>query len=122
MCLKTCSLSLEYDNKAHMYVGYGYKAIWNAKLDKKWKEANGNEKSLNLSHENANDHTTYIPGFHIFLCEEDARNYSAHYNSGDIVKVKFREVLAFGTNSSGVDYKNCVVTRYMKVVEILERV
>lgn len=147
MCLKTLNLALKYNSKTKEYTGFGYKVlssfVFNSsgKLDettdkckrkkwsKKWKRAVGwyYTKSLQENEEYANKKgkgikdKQYYPGFHIFLTPEDAKSYNP---TGVVVKVEYKNVLAFGTNDAGFQNGKrvsgpCVVAEYMRIVEVV---
>jgi hypothetical protein len=127
MCLKTVDFALQYDRRNKFYYGIGYKKVDDkiAKDLRNWKEATGWEThSLHLAKECSGDGKEYRPGFHIFLDEQSARDYQSR--SSVIIRVKFREVLAYGTNETNYDENlrwnsaPCVIARYMKLDEILE--
>lgn len=63
------------------------------------------------------DGKKYYPGFHIFLEEKHAKNYS---NYGVVVEVKFKGIRAFGQNKAG-DYGKgaCIISEYMRISKIL---
>lgn len=126
MCMNSVKFALEYDKNARDYVGYGYKRLedYEYKKYKKWCVADGDwgdvrkDKTINLRNTKVNGNTkklSYIPGFHIFLNKEDADAYSEY---GNTIKVKFRGVLAFGTNETRFGSRDCVIATHMKLVEV----
>lgn len=138
MCLKSTKdgFALEYDSNVKDFVGYGYKILEEVVYNKykRWKEAKGNKFDENLyalkAEVNTSDNkSVYYPGFHIFINKEDARNYRHAEYGSKVVKVKYRGVVAFGTNEVDFINKNiygnktygpCVIARYMKLVEVLK--
>lgn len=149
MCLYSIELNLQRRRNGE-FVGIGYKilprkifitgasgdiAIFNSKgqltkaaekegWSRKWMKAIGRNRQ-GLQHEDASAYLScngqprdYSPGFHIFLTKEAAKNYA---NCGVIVKVEYKNVIAFGTNEAiiGNSSAPCVVAEYMRVVEIL---
>ncbi len=121
MCLSTTDFSLEWDNGGHAFVGYGYKRVKERDLIKykTWQEAKCDKFTESPSKNyttKSNDGKSYIPGFHIFLSRSAARSYTSN---AKLVKVKFKEVLGFGTNMAGSSNRPCIIARYMKIVEIL---
>ena len=121
MCLSTVNFSLTWDKRNKFYLGYGYKSVCQATLNKlrTWQEATGwHTDCLNKAQTQSEDRVDYIPGFHIFLNEPDARKY---WSGGIIIRVKFREVLSFGTNETlCTEYGPCVIARYMKLDKIID--
>jgi hypothetical protein len=149
MCLRKIELNLKRQRNGQ-FVGTGYKIlptksyanhtdlvqVFNDKKQltkaaerkgwsRKWMQAKG-WQGKGLQHENAaadfrsnNQDIHYSPGFHIFLTKEAAQNYT---HRGVIVKVEFKNVIAFGTNETNVNGASapCVVAEYMRVVEILD--
>lgn len=126
MCLKTVGVTVLYDDKAHAFVGYGWKRMEtkNLKRFKKWQQANGDRdyikrnRKLKDVFECGSDGNRYTPGFHIFLTEKDATDYKP--GGVNVVKVKFKGILSYGTQS--LDHLNsnakcvpCVVTEWMKL-------
>jgi len=146
MCLSSVSLNLEYNAKEGCFIGYGYKKLAGNVVDKKrrvnnslitrrnvgnvaklengWLESVGAKSYDSETPDNesiilSEDNKLYYPGFHIFLKEEDAKNYP--YTNGDVVLVKFSEVTSFGRNQTGsYQYGNCVVAKYMKIMGLAE--
>jgi hypothetical protein len=133
MCLHETQLVLTWDKNAKAYVGEGYKNLPKEKVGRlgRWQEAIGNSsgygkpEELRSRFQTTDTSKVYHPGFHIFLNEQDAREYKYGKLSNEIVKVKFKVVLAFGTNEVnyksgvGMAYGPCVIAQYMKPVEIL---
>lgn len=142
MCLTIVELNTKWDGKEKDFVGYGYKAYpsklfdnigriksndsvyQNQKLYKsKWMEANGSKYSAkDLSKViTAHDSDLYFPGFHIFLKEDDAKKYGETFlNNFVVVKVKFKTITSFGTNQTHTSFGPCVVTRFLKIVEVIK--
>lgn len=61
----------------------------------------------------ASDFSTYKSGFHIFDSRRAARDYKNN-QSGVVVRVKYRKVVAVGTQSTGRTYNG--VSRYSKCI------
>lgn len=150
MCLTTADLAISYSLKEKAFVGIGYKKVfmtdssgrinWSMVGGKnKWLEAKGHNPLFNneqfvdkcttetvLSSKSRNSY--YYPGFHIFLDEKDARQYLHGTNTPSVVKVMYKNIVAFGENF--VTYKNsltggkilgkCVVAEYMKYLEVID--
>jgi hypothetical protein len=123
MCMQTTQFALTWDKGCRDYVGYGYKNLKDERVTqykRKWVEAKGgwgdNTSTLKKCQIPSDDGMNYHPGFHIFLKEEDAKNYTRQ-SERKIIKVKFRGVLAFGTNETGPKYGPCVIATHMKFVE-----
>lgn len=125
MCLANVKFALEKTNEG--YIGYGYKAVYdNGKgiltgtdrggiISKKgWMKA----KCPELRSESTNS-TPYIGGFHIFLTERAAREYCG---GTTIIKVKFRKVLAFGSNFTCSRNAACIIAEEMKFDSIVPKV
>jgi hypothetical protein len=127
MCLKTVGVALDYDKQAHAFIGYGYKRMnpLIAKKHKKWVRANGDREYLDKNSKlsssyvvSDSDYKSYVPGFHIWINEEDAQDYE--HGDGPVVKVKYKGIIAFGQNSLDCYDKNakdgpCVVAEWMKL-------
>ena len=126
MCLNSVNYTLHYDKKEKDFIGYGYKALKKIPTMRKWKEAKfhttKNNSDQTIEREvPSNRSGNYPPGFHVFLKEEDARNYGL--GNYVIVKVKFKGLISVGTNVLHRpflrNYGKCIIARYMKVVEVL---
>ena len=132
MCLHTVDFALKYDTKGKFYYGVGYKnllpSIINGRDElvstsvyySKWRNACHNSQSLADSEKHGNasimadDYSYYPAGFHVFLDQNHARRYDC----GNVYKVMFRDVIAFGENeyyfpSCGP----CVIAKKMKIIE-----
>ncbi len=147
MCLSTIKFSLskspeapaDYILKDDDIYGIGFKAIRTSFY-------NGREITLNFDWENANyihpEHGTYckpfeaypgtnsspyhkyIPGFHILLSPEHAKEYGINHltlTGWKVFKVAYKEILGFGTQSldgmlSG-HHGDCVIAAKMKILE-----
>lgn len=148
MCLENLNFQMTWDKKDKRFVGYGYKKLccvdangrlsaprlkkyMNAiQLENGWFEAIGSKKGslVDNNHLVMCDDTPqeYFPGFHIFRDAEDAVSYPHIYGAGTgIIKVKFSELIATGTNYAG--YRDsvkrfgvCYVAKYMKIVGICQ--
>jgi hypothetical protein len=128
MCLKSVDVALEWDARDKDYVGYGYKNISKYEFtaapfhielrpsSKRWKKATGKNRGM-FDTIKSSGKKRYVPGFHIFLNLEDAKNYSGSL----LVKVKYKGILAFGKNTNSVSSagKPCVIAKDMKIVEII---
>ena len=124
MCLYTRNFSLEKDPETGEFYGIGYKALVDDNgllsgtdhLDTfsltEWLKAEGVKEAIYTDKEDG----AYYPGFHLFLCPEDALAYQEDCVVG---KFKYRKVLAFGKNYTYDDYKECVVAEEMKFVELV---
>lgn len=132
MCLRTCGLSLTYDSKTKDFVGVGYKIVSDhvvERMGKRWHAAKfnmeiGSGVTPTARIRSERGPVNYPPGFHIFLDKRAAQGYSTYHDRKKIVKVLFRDVVAFGTNKIKVSYNSrlsqpCVVARYMKIDEVL---
>jgi hypothetical protein len=137
MCLSTIDFALSYDEKLKDFIGYGYKCLsiyeYNKfSQNKNWRTAEGSKVTYSSNAKSvlstrtiySNDNNKYHPGFHIFTKLEDAQNYSRYKSIRKIVKVKYRGVLAFGTNElygNGLEDTlptgPCVIAKYIKFVE-----
>lgn len=138
MCLNTVELNLRWSRHAKAYLGTGYKRINDLSLYNKigrWTRAGGNQYSksekgvhnelVRVDYTNLQmspDWKEYHPGFHIFLNEDDAKNYMHCY--GKLYQVQFKNVLSFGKNEVNYQPNNydrnfgpCVVTEYMRIVK-----
>lgn len=126
MCLTKVSFTLDENG-----VGVGYKLLpaeafdskgrFNTSLSKQkgwskeWKKIEPRKQKIN-----ARDKQEYVPGYHIFLNKEDARNYRHSYSDSVLVKVEFRGIMTLGTNETTRDeYGPCIVAKEMRVVEII---
>lgn len=72
----------------------------------------------------ADDLTKYEPGFHSFIDRGDVEFYRFRFYNTDrvLVKVEIDEIVASGDQQvsiSGKEYVPCVVSRKIKIVEIL---
>jgi len=127
MCLKTVNFSLEKDSKGNLY-GIGYKCVkivgkkikgtdrsfyWRKD---RWMKAD----TLPITSDEyvitnrTSSYKQYLSGFHIFLTPEDAKYYSTR----PLVKVKFRNVLGFGSQNGG--RPDCVIAGEMKFIEFVK--
>lgn len=127
MCMSTVGFSFTEHND----YGIGYKKLdvdydtnkpliklsWMSRgielVKKQWYKAKGKKYIKN----------EYKSGFHIFLNIKDAEEYGGNSTCySKVVQVHFRNVVAFGTNSTGNhDNKRlarCVIAREMKVVKV----
>lgn len=130
MCMNKVNFTLVWDEKEKDYIGEGYKSI--TCLDskgrinqsvmakyystKKFMEAQPIAKNDIIY---ALDNKTYANGFHIFLKRGDAEKYGGN----TVVKVKFKGVIAFGTNRAGynsqrnkANYGPCIIASQIKIV------
>ena len=125
MCLNTVVFNIDKNGEG---VGYkvfrkdlkGYYSTVPSYAINKWIYANNDKYGLSEI-----DNKKYFLGFHTFLNLEDAISYSKLFskNNYDIYKVKFRNIMAFGTNENGggLDKSGlCIVSKYIKLVEKME--
>jgi hypothetical protein len=127
MCLKKVDLALGFENDE--IVGYGYKTV--LVHDSPYVKRSEDRKLTGTDYLTYNDisfdkwvksnamylGTTfgYKLGFHIFLNKLAAEDYIAH-PSKRIYLVKFKEVLAFGSNTTLNSYGPCVVANQIQFV------
>lgn len=143
MCLSTVALKLTYNKAQRAFIGVGYKNIeseyvkdgkilWSelpSCYGKGWKDSflykgkqDGSFARSKIDYTVSSDddiNVEYAPGFHIFLNQEDAELYGAA-KYGAVIKVEFKEVLAYGENYNGEQDGPCVVARRMRVVELVK--
>jgi hypothetical protein len=117
MCLKSTKFALDYDSKSRKFIGYGWRCMYVSSEQYQWQKAQYHNagKPHKIGCDNGKD--TYIPGFHIFVNRKDAVKYAG----GDdtyIVKVAYRNVIAFGsqTTSSSRALGDCIIAQEMKVI------
>lgn len=84
---------------------------------KKWHKSSTGDISTNSLNR-------YTAGFHIFLSQSDAYDYADSDDDDKyenvIVRVRFRGVVAFGTNDTNVGDGPCVIAREMYLDEVVE--
>ena len=151
MCMSTVSFATTYRNGEYVGVGYKVienydlddSPIKNDKIQWKvirehyhkdwsnvWTKANTPAKLRIHSDEDSTnkikgaygeyfEKKDYPRGFHIFLTQEDAQAYDT---DGTVVKVEFKEILAFGNNLAGHYNRPCVITNWMRIVGICKKV
>lgn len=112
MCMSTVDFTLQRDKNGEYY-GIGYKSIEINEKDNpigfrigRWKK--------DTNYGVAGYPNSYELGFHVFLDKQSAISY------GDIAfEVHFKDVVAFGTNSTGYNKPdgNCIIARRIKVVK-----
>lgn len=72
----------------------------------------------------SDDDKSYNPGFHIFLNQQDAENYYSYKNNVVIVRVKFKDVVGFGTNGTSAGILStagpCIIARKMLVEKVVK--
>ncbi len=144
MCMSTVAFASTYDKKREEFIGIGYKNLSKFEVctkeskyekllphKKTWKQASltkGGSRNRDLTlmvHAVSNGQVrAYAPGFHIWTCEKDAVDYSGSDSSKVIVKVEFKDVIAFGTNEvygAGMTYdkRPCIIARWMRLVEVI---
>lgn len=106
-------------------INYAKKNMKKRQWSKNWKDAFSHSGPTTIK---ASRGGWYQRGFHIFLNMEDARKYES---SGVLVRVEFKNVLAFGNNpvrsyqfwpfSYSVNtYGPCIISQYMRIVEVFE--
>lgn len=137
MCLKSVELSMRWNPKDRAYIGVGYKrmhcldktgrlnySVMLNRYSRKFTEFNPKYMFQYDTIESL-DRTQYHPGFHIFINKEDAVNYKFGMTRDvhDVVKVEFKEILAYGYNKlshyqekPNSNTNNCVIARYMRIV------
>jgi len=119
--MNTVKFALEENANGEM-VGVGYKLMYTyeVKVNKRWKKAR---------HINGDIYKTigygkrkYPFGFHIFLNQKDAENYTAKNPGKALYKVEFKNVVAFGTNYTNLNGKSgpCIIARDMRYMEIIQ--
>lgn len=141
MCLYSLDIAVHYDTDEKAFVGTGYKILHKNKVKEygdKWIKCTGDKHDNKFNPDSltrSNTGVNYFPGFHMFTCINDTINYqwkqSIHiqlrYNSKPsyqqvddrLVEVKYKEILAYGTDYTKNGNKPCVVARYMKVVRVV---
>lgn len=122
MCMSTVAKDYRNVKKRDFGIGYkmmtGGKGLYHSYLTdlrlKKWYKANINSKI------GAYDGKDYRSGFHIFLSEKDARDYS----NGTLIRVRYRGVSSIGTNITGrsTDRREaaCVIADEMFLEEVIK--
>jgi len=112
------------------YIGVGYKQMQELEIPPfgKWHSAKydptkptytkSDAKSKTITCENMLDQ--YIVGFHIFLNEWAARNYSSK-SKAVVYRVEFKNVTAFGSNTTYLNQSDadCVVAQDIRYIERL---
>lgn len=140
VCLSICDLALTYSKKDRCFIGTGYKAVDFSfiKTARNWIRCTGNRysgKFISGSSIMADNYKSYYPGFHIFLDLKSAVNYhnlsnlkyhstyTKGYNQDRIIKVEYKNVIAYGKNhtNSGENRRResgpCVVSEYIRYLE-----
>ncbi len=142
MCMNSTTFTTKWCPKEKAWVGIGYKAYddcvdksgrvrWerlNNVKPKVWMTAHGNFGSKavkgSLKADNTVDCYEYMNGypraFHIWLKEKDAQDYRSNIN-GIVVKVLYKNVLAFGTNYCSGGSRDCLISQDMKILEVLDK-
>jgi hypothetical protein len=145
MCMTTTTFLTKWYPKEKAWVGIGYKAYddildslkrpnW-SKHSKGlkpnvWITADGSWGCSGLSIEKNNSvesldyiaHSRYPRGFHIWLDYNHALKYSNGVNTV-IVKVLYKNILAFGQNSINWDSMGpCIITKNMKILEVVKKI
>lgn len=125
MCLSTVDFALDKNG-----IGEGYKVLPIAYFDsllrlKPVAKNNGWSKTWQkakaIGFIKTNQYEEYYPGFHIFTKLEDALNYNLLQQYYVLVKVNYRNVTAFGQNSTANNNGRgpCVIAEEMKIKEVL---
>ena len=110
---------------------------------KKWRRAEFNQSTNKVTPsetvfiENDTDFVSvdkeYHPGFHIFISKSDAENYHSLTKNKVIVKVEYKNIIAFGKQRLfkgpfKIDeqgnvvrsYGECVIAEYMRLIEVVK--